>query len=167
MRKNWIVGVISVVIISFIVGWFFYVPPSWQQVINRCTNYDPQWLGMLDCYGVISIWQPDNSGYLVQNNKHLGPTIAQIKAVDEFIVRDDQMYLIDITPKGVCNNLAPGKYCGDFQIDGEPKTLYYDSPEEVPTYLIIDTKTGNERFYANLKDTPEADRALFERLLTR
>ncbi|MDA9475085.1 hypothetical protein XI03_11360 [Bradyrhizobium sp. CCBAU 65884] len=135
--------------------------------MSRCTDYNPQWLGMLDCYGVISIWERDNSGYLVQNNKHTGPIVAQIKSPNAFVVYANLMYLIDITPKGICNNLVPGKYCGDFQVNGQPKSYYYDRPEQVPTYLVIDTKTGDERFYANLKDAPVADRAIFERLLTR
>src|SRR5262249_11882596 len=106
MRKKQIAGVILIVVLAVIGAWFLYVPPSWREVISRCTDYDPHWLGMLDCYGLISIWQPDNSGYLVGNNSRSGSIIAQIRGADAFIVRDGQMYLIDITPKGVCNNLV-------------------------------------------------------------
>ena len=100
------------------------------------------------------------------NARFYNPNQGQFISEDPSFLSIGDPSLIDITPKSVCNNLVPGKYCGDFQIDGEPKTLYYDSPEQVPTYLIIDTKTGNERFYANLNEASQADRAIFE-LLTR
>jgi hypothetical protein len=167
MRKKRIAGVILVVIIAAIGTWFVYVPPSWREVINRCTNYDPHWLGMLDCYGVISIWERDDSGYLVQNNNHTGPIVAQIKSPDAFVVEGNEMYLIDVTPLGGCAIPTRGKYCADFQVNGEPKEFGYDSPDKVPTLLVIDTKTGNERFYASLKDAPAGDRAIFEELQKR
>jgi hypothetical protein len=105
---------------------------------HRCTDYNPQWLGMLDCYGVISIWQPDNSGYPVQNNTQSGPIIAQINSARDFVVQNNEMYLIDITPKSACNNATPGKYCGSFQTNDKSKTYYYDYPNQVnqvPVYL--------------------------------
>jgi hypothetical protein len=123
---------------------------------------------MMDCCGVISIWERWNDrAYPVEDNRDPGPIIAQIKSVDDFIVQGDQMYLIDVTPKGICNNLVPGKYCGDFQVKGQSKAYYYDGPDQVPTYLVIDTKTGDERFYANVNDAPQSDRAIFQSLLTR
>jgi hypothetical protein len=167
MRKKQIAGIILVVIIAAIGTWFVYVPPSWQRVIDRCIGYDPQWRGMLDCYSVISIWQPDNSGYLIINNRRPGAILAQIGAADDFIVESNQMYLVDVTPKGKCAVPARGQFCRDFQVNGEPKEFGYDNPDQVPTYLIIDTKTGNEHFYANLKDAPASDRAIFEGLLKR
>lgn len=138
-----------------------------EVVIKRCIDYNAQWLGMIDCYGVISVWQPDDSGYLVGNNKRPGSIIAQIRTADNFIVRNDQMYLIDITPKGKCGDSTPEKYCGDFQVKGELKTYYYDDPDQVPTYRIINTKTGDERFYVQLNEIPDADREIFQELLNR
>jgi hypothetical protein len=119
---------------------------------------------MLDCYGVISIWQPDNSGYLVENNTRPGQIIAQIRSADDFIVQGDEMYLMDITPKGICNNLLPGKYCGEFQVNGEQKQYYYDGPEQVPTYIIINTRTGDEQFYVHPKDSSPGAAAIFSEL---
>jgi hypothetical protein len=128
----------------------FLLVTKLAKIIDRCTNYDPQSLGMIDCYGVISIWQPDNSGYIIQNNNDQGPIIAQIKGPDDFVVQGDQIYLIDITPAGGCANFQPG-YCSTFQVGGKPKTISYNDPNQTPRYLIINTETGDERFYANLR----------------
>jgi hypothetical protein len=77
------------------------------------------------------------------------------------------MYVVDSSTPDICNNLEPSKYCGKFEINGKSKQFYYDRPDQVPTYLIVDTKTGNERFYSDLKDAPPADRAILERLQRR
>jgi hypothetical protein len=84
--KKWIVLTVTVLVMILVSAWFLYVPASWQKVLNRCTDYDPHWIGMLDCYGLISISQPDNSGYLVENNSIPGSIIAQIKGTDDFVV---------------------------------------------------------------------------------
>jgi hypothetical protein len=127
-------------------------------------DYDPQWRGMLDCYGVVSMWQFHNSRNVVLNNNHSGAIIAEIGTVGDFVIEDDQMYLINVTPIGECAMASRGKYCAEFQVNGEPKEFGYASADQVPTYLIIDIKTGNERFYADLKDAPITDRAIFQRL---
>jgi hypothetical protein len=168
MKKSYVIAIVVVLVACLLLCiQVFYWGPTWKKIVDRCTDYNPRWLGMLDCYGVISVWQPDNSGYLIQNNTQSGSIIAQIKSADDFIVQSNEMYLIDITPKSACNNLVPGKYCGSFQINGKAKTYYYDSPDQVPTYLIIDTETGDERSYANLADAPQSDRVIFQSLLTR
>jgi hypothetical protein len=167
MRKTFIIIIAVSVTLLIVLVWFFHVPSSGQNVLSRCTDYNPEWLGMVDCYGVVSIWQPNNSGYLVENNAIPGSIIAQIQNQDSFVVRSDRLYLRDITPKGICNNLVPGKYCGNFQVDGEQKTFYYDSPDRVPTYLIINTKTGDEQFYIKPQDASSADQSVFQELLTK
>jgi hypothetical protein len=115
---------------------------------------------------LISIWQPDNSGYIIQNNGDQGPIIAQIKGPDDFVVQGDEIYLMDITPAGGCANFQPG-YCSTFQVGGKRKTMFYNDPNQTPRYLIINTETGDERFYANLADAPQSDRVIFQSLLTR
>jgi hypothetical protein len=167
MKKKWLASIALTVVIAAIGTWFFYTPASWRQVIDRCVGYDPQWWAMLDCYGVISIWRPDNSGYLILNNVSRGWIVAEISDADNFIMQNNQMYIIDTAPKGGCAVAERGNFCRDFQVNGETKVFGYKSADAVPTYLIIDTKTGDERFYANLKDAPQADRAIFEQLLTR
>jgi hypothetical protein len=164
--KKWIVLIIGILALVLVLTWFFYVPASWQKVVNRCTDYDPQWIGMLDCYGLISISQPDNSGYLVGNNSIPGSIIAQIKEPDDFVVQGNQIFLIDITPAGGCANFQPG-YCSTFQVGGKQKTISFIDPNQTPRYLIINTETGDERFYANLADAPQSDRVIFQSLLTR
>src|SRR5215471_19668399 len=98
MRKKRIAGIFAAIILVGLALWLVHAEASWRNIVKRCTDYAPHWPGMLDCYGLVSIWQPDNSGYLVQNNARPGSIIAQIKTADAFIVEGDEMYLIDITP---------------------------------------------------------------------
>jgi hypothetical protein len=122
---------------------------------------------MLDCHGAISIWNDDNGKYDVAYNPQASLTIAEIKEVDDFqLVRGD-MYLIDVRPVGACAIPTRGKYCRSFRVSGESKEFGYSGPDQIQTYLIINTKTGDERFYAGLKDAPETDRAIFQSLVAR
>ena len=167
-KKNIILS-ISIIALGGIILSGYLVVQKWnrdyQVIIDRCIGYSPEWLGMVDCHGVISIEQPDESGYLILNNSRPGSIIAEIKAVDSFVIENNEMYLIDISSHGICNNLVPNKYCGEFQVNGETKTYYYNRPEDVPVYRIINIQTGNERFYASLSEIPATDRAMFEQLL--
>jgi hypothetical protein len=104
---------------------------------------------------------------VVLNNNHSGAIIAEITSVGDFVIEDDQMYLINIASVGQCAMASRGKYCAEFQVNGEPKEFGYASADQVPTYLIIDTKTGDERFYAKLKDAPQSDQEIFQNMLTR
>ena len=162
--KKWILVITVTLVLVF--AWFLYVPPRWQKIVNRCANYDPQWIGMLDCYGLISIFQPDNSGYIVQDNAVPGSIIAQISSSNSFLVRDDEMYLIDVTPAGRCANNQKG-YCRDFQVDGKAKTISYSDPDQTPRYLIINTKTGDEQFYPQPQDASLPDQTIFQTLIGR
>jgi hypothetical protein len=64
----------------------------------------------------------------------------------------------------VRRGLAAAPSCGDFQVNGKQKAYYYDKPDQVPTYIVIDTNTGDERFYADLKDVPKTEQAIFQGL---
>jgi hypothetical protein len=161
--KKWIILAVAILAFVAVLAWFLYVPAAWQKVVSRCTDYDPQWIGMLDCYGLIAIFQPDNSGYIIQDNAVPGSIIAQISSSNSFIVDGDQMYLMDITPVGGCANNKKG-YCRDFQVDGKVSTISYDDPKQTPRYLVINTRTGDERFYVQPQDASSSDQAIFQEL---
>jgi hypothetical protein len=169
MRRNSIVLVIGILAVSVTIGALFAYKWSHEQrvILDRCTGYDANWLDMVDCYGVISIHWSDNGQYNLVNNIDRGWTVAEVASPTDFNLEGGKMYLIDITPPAQCAVASRGKYCAEFQVNGEPKELGYASAVQVPKYLIIDTKTGDERFYANLNDTPDADRAIFQRLPSR
>ncbi len=155
---------IAGIFIVCVVLWFMYEHYQWQKVTVRCINYNPEWRGIVDCYGIISI-SSDDGEYFLGRTTEPGPIFAYIKNSNAFTLRDNDMYFVDVTPKGICNNLMSDKYCANFQVKGESKNYYYDTPEEVPTYIIIDTQTGDERFYAKIEDAPAYDQMIFRELL--
>jgi hypothetical protein len=169
MSRKSIVLTIGIVAISVAVCAF--LTQKWnherQAILGRCTGYDGNWLDMVDCFGVISIHWNDDGKYNLVNNVDRGWTVAEINSPTDFNLESGKMYLIDITPLRQCAIPSRGKYCVEFQVNGEPKELGYASANQVPTYFIIDTKTGDERFYANLDEVPEAERAAFQHLPNR
>ena len=169
MNRKIVVLIIGILTVSIAVGGF--VTQKWnherQAILDRCTGYDASWLDMVDCYGVISIHWNDNGKYDLVNNVDRGWTVAEINSPADFNLESGKMYLRSITALSQCAIASRGKYCVEFQVNGEPKELGYASADEGPTYFVIDTKTGDERFYANLDEVPEPERAFFQRLPNR
>jgi hypothetical protein len=158
------IGVVLLLALAYFVTEYFYWSRNWEKVVSLCTDYDPKWEGMTDCYGVISIWQPWNgSGYTIQNNTDPGPVIAQIASRNAFIVQGNYMYLVDTTRAGKCPNNEPG-YCRDFQVNGTSKIYHYDNPNQVPKYLIINTQSGDEQFYVQPQDASSNAALAFQEL---
>ena len=122
---------------------------------------------MVDCYGIISVHWNDNGKYDLFNNVDRGWTVAEIKSATDLYFDSGRLYVIDDRPPRVCNNTEVGMYCADFEVKGSPQQFSYASLEKIPKYIVLDTKTGNERFHANLNEVPEAERAIFQHLLNR
>jgi uncharacterized protein RhaS with RHS repeats len=72
-------------------------------------------------------------------------------------------YANRLTALGGCANNKKG-YCRDFQVGGKESTISYDDPKETPRYLIINTQTGDERFYVQPQDASSSDQAIFQEL---
>ena len=167
--------IIIIISVLLVIGMYLLIGNTFKRwdvgkkkMIDRCINYDPQWEGINDCYGLISIWFNDNEKYNLLNNIQANIPIAEIKYLDDFYLDNSgNMYVVDIRTHGICNNLEPGKYCGNFQVNGELKQYYYDTLDQVPKYLIIDTQTGNERFYTKLDEVPTNEQEIFQKLLQK
>lgn len=163
--------VISVIVILSFSAAACLIVHKWgeetKEMIARCVGYDPAWEGIIDCYGVISIWGSDDATYTISYNAEASLYLAKIKSADGFILNGNQIYVIDIRVPSICNNLISGKYCGDFRVNGKLREFYYDGADQVPKYIILDTQTGNERFYARMSDIPVAERPIFQQLSNR
>jgi hypothetical protein len=122
-----------------------------RQWIARCIDYDPQWEGVVNCYGLISISQADDNSYPVQDNKEPGAIIATVRKSDDFLVKNGDMYLINQEPPN-CGAV----YCPDVLVNGQ-----------APKYLIINTTTGKETAYGNIQDASASDQAIFQSLATQ
>ena len=96
-----------------------------------------------------------------------GWTVAEIKSATEFYFDSVNLYVIDDRPPRVCSNVERGMYCADFEVKGSSQQFSYASAVKIPRYIVIDTKTGNERFCVNLNEVPEVEREIFQRLLNR
>jgi hypothetical protein len=160
----------SLIVFLVLVAIFTYmIKEKWnnqrKQVLARCVLYDNKFENMLDCYGVLSIWNWENGDYAVINNFQGTSPIAFIKSPNDFYVLENEMYLINQST-GICGDgLDTHKYCVDFQVAGKHKRFDYDNAQDVPHYLIINTKTGDEKFYLTLDQSSTNERQAFQKLI--
>jgi hypothetical protein len=103
-------------------------------------------------------------GLLLENNIDPGWYVVKINSNSDYILNGTDMYVINRFEPEICNNLRPGKYCGKFRVNGKDVANYYEKPSDVPKYLVIDIRDGNEKFYTELKVMPLSDRGFFEKI---
>ena len=138
--------------------------PERRAMVARCIDYKSEWRGIVDCYGVISIWDWEGDGYGSLNHTRSTWLLALIRGPDDFYVKGDEIYLINRLNGECGNGLNPHPYCADFQVNGESKQYSYDTADEVPHYLIFNTKTGDQRFYVDLKNISADEQLIFQKL---
>jgi hypothetical protein len=57
--------------------------------------------------------------------------------------------------------------CSTFQVGEKRKTISYNDPNQTPRYLIINTGTGDERFYIQPEDASSTDQTIFQELIAK
>ena len=156
--------VLAIFVLIYLALKFNLLDPERREMITRCTGYSAEWRGVVDCYGVISIWAWERDGYAVLNRSQVPWPLAFIRNSNDFYIEGDEMYLIDQSSGECGNGLNSHPYCATFQVNGERKEFSYDTANQVPHYLVFNTRTGDQRFYAQLSDISPSDQEIFKKL---
>ena len=134
-----------------------------QKMVQKCTNYNPDWLGLDDCYGVISISHGfDTNGYLITDHVHGSYILAEVNYLNDYKFQNGKFFVKSREP--IECRLSNGKYCQNLYQNNQQNTTYYDSQLDIPLYLIIDTETGNVNAYKSINEVSESDKKVFEEL---
>lgn len=139
-----------------------------KEILNRCTDYQGRELGILDCYGVLSLENSDMSDfrYDIYDHKHYY-TVAYISNPRQFEVQGGYLYVVDKKPRATFEP-ATRKYVIDqLGPTGEMITARFDKPDQAPAYLKIEAKSGVVTPYQTYDQMPAIDRAVFQQLKDR
>lgn len=168
MKKNKITIIVSVVIL-LVIGlslayYYSFVAPK-KAIAERCANYVPYWTDFVECYGVVVINDGWDMDYLSIRDHVHEYEIARIYNLNQLVHTEEKIYVINrkIIEGQTSDGIKIEYYQKLFQND-EVVKKYYDSISDIPTYLVIDYKSGEVSAYKNITDVPENDRGYFEQL---
>jgi hypothetical protein len=161
---------IAVIIVSILVGavsiayYFEFVVPE-REIVQRCAGYAPNYMDFLECHGVISITDGWDMDYLSLTDHVHKYEVARIYDLKQYIHTDEKIYVINrnTIPRSSSNGSRTLYYQKLFQ-NGKVVENDYLSISEIPTYLVIDYKSGEVRTYRNIEEVPDAEGSFFAEL---
>lgn len=168
MKKKTLITTISISVLLIAGAWIAYyfvfeVPK--KDVAERCAGYIPDWENFIECYGVISITDGWLSDYISLDDHIHKYEIAGIDNINQYIHTDDKIFVINRhLMEGSSSDGIKTTYYLDFFQNGKLATNDYDSISDTPTYLIVDTKTGEVEAYKNIDEVPQEYRNNFAEL---
>lgn len=155
-----IIFVVILAVSYFVYHYSFIVPK--KGIIEKCEGYIPDWSNFIDCYGVVSITDAWDVDYLSLKDHVHGYEIARVYNFNQYLYVDGKLYVInrDIIEGQTSDGKKTQYYQKLFQ-NGEISIDYYDSLSDIPTYLIVNTKTGDVRAYRDKTEISETEKIYF------
>jgi hypothetical protein len=153
---------IAIVIVFVIFFGYKYITTPSNDVLDRCIGYNYKWENFIDCYGVVSIRDGWDIDYLYLQDNLRDYDLAWIDDFNQFKVVDNILYVKSREP--IPMSLGSGEnatYLQKLFVNGELKYFKYESPSEIPLYLIVDTISGEAKAYKTIEDVPEEAREYF------
>lgn len=165
-RNKWVFVIISLPLILIVgVSIFWYNGQVYdKEMATKCIQYNPSWLGLIDCYGVVSIKQAwDIKGYYLDDHVH-GYELAEIDNLNDYKFQDGYIYVKNREPFtcSITDQSGIKQFCQKLFQDNRLKSSYYSSISDIPLYLVIDTQTGNVDAYKFIDTVPEDEKKFFK-----
>ena len=153
--------VVVLVIIISIVGYYSFVVPK-EVVAERCQNYMPNWENFVECYGVVVITDAWDENYLSLKDHIHEYEIARVYNQKQYLHVDGKVFVINRKniEKSSSNKVKRTYYQELFQ-NGKLTEKSYDSISDIPTYLVIDTQSGEVKAYKDLTEASEVEKIYF------
>jgi hypothetical protein len=158
---------ILVIIFALLIGggllayYFEFVIPE-REIAQRCANYVPNWMDFLECHGSIVIQDGWDRDYLTLKDHMHEYEVARIYNLNQYKYTDRSIYVKNrkVIEGSVSDGVKVEYYQRLFQ-NGKVSRSYYENVSEIPTYLVIDFKTGEVRAYKNIGEAPEDEQVYF------
>lgn len=149
-------------------GYYYFIKIPTKRISERCIQYDPKWENLEDCYGLISIrygWDIDY--YYLLDHVH-DYEVARIYGLDQFVYQNGKILVINrqAVEEGETDGVKAKYRQKTFQ-NGQLTESSYDDISEIPTYLAIDTVSGEVEAYVSAGDAPAEYRPYFSELEAR
>jgi hypothetical protein len=165
MKKKTIIIIISILVLfvfgSLFIYYYIFETPK-KVIAERCAGYDPNWETFINCYGVITITDSWDKDYISLKDHIHGYEIARIYNLKQFINNDEKIFVINRkTIEGSVSNGKKTQYYQELFQNSHLVTSNYDSILDIPTYLVIDYRSGEVEVYKNTESIPQKYKKYF------
>ena len=136
-----------------------------KTLAERCQNYVPNWQNFIECYGVVVITDAWDEDYLSLSDHVHNYEIARIHNQDQYRYINGKLYVINkkYIENSSSNNIKITYYQKLFQ-NNKLNENPYDFIYSIPTYLVIDTQSGEVKAYKNIDKAPQLEQGYFREL---
>lgn len=168
MNKKTIL-IIGAVLVLLLIGvllayYYSFVVPK-KAIAERCENYVPNWENFIDCYGVISVTDAWDVDYLSLKDHVHKYEIARVYNSEQYSYSEGKIYVTNKnTIEGQTSNGQRTYYYQKLYRNNKISTEYYNSISDIPTHLVINTKTGEVKVYKSLTEASETEKQYFAEL---
>ena len=169
-RKRLLICIFIVLIMVLVIFIFSFYYIRFRGLIGQCPGIDlakyNKDTSLVNCFGIISIDKSFESGisYRVRDFRH-DYDVATLNNLNDFKFKNSNLYVIDRSQHvRIDSNNPSSKYFVQFYKAGAIKTFYYDTQDEIPKYLLINTISGEVTLFKTTIEMPEDDRKIFEEL---
>lgn len=168
MKKKTIIIISSVLVVLAIIistaYYYSFVVPK-EAVAERCQNYMPNWENFIECYGVVVVTDAWDEDYISLKDHIHDYEIARIYNQDQYRYADGKVFVINRKniEKSSSNGIKTTYYQALFQ-NNKVVEKPYDNVSDIPTYLIIDTQSGEVRDYKDISEASQSEQDYFREL---
>lgn len=163
-----IISIISVIFISGYTLYYFWFAKPEKDIAQRCQGYLPSWMSFIDCHGVVSINDGWDMDYISIEDHIREYEIARVYNVNQYVFVQDKLFVIN--RKNIENSSSNGDKITYYQAlfqNGKLVDNSYTKISDIPTYLIIDTISGEVKAYKDLSEVPIDQQNSFKELENR
>lgn len=161
---------IAAIIVSVLVGvfsiayYFEFVVPG-REIAVKCFGYKPDWMVFLDCHGVITITDGWDMDYISLRDHIHKYEVARVYSLDQYKIVGELLYVINRkTIQGSSSNGVRTLYYQRLFQNGNIIEYSYSNVSEIPTYIVINYKSGDARAYKSIDQAPGDEKSVFSEL---
>jgi hypothetical protein len=162
-----IISLVVVLVISIpLLYYFIFVVPK-KEIAEKCQGYYPYWGNFVDCQGVIAINDGWDMDYLSIKDHIHNYEIARVYNRNQYIYSDNKIFVIN--KKNIKNSSSDGiknTYYQELFQNGQLMESSYEVVSDIPTYLVVDTVSGETKAYKTISDVPKDQQIYFNDIST-
>jgi hypothetical protein len=168
MKKSTILlscTVLTVILIGVVLAYYYIFEFPKRSIAERCAGYIPYWETFIDCSGVITITDAWDTNYISIDDHLHGYQIAEIYNLNQITQKNQKMYVINhAISYGYSTNGVETVYYQQLFQNGRVNRNRYNNVSEIPTYLIIDSNSGEVNAFQNINQVPESEQTYFHEI---
>jgi hypothetical protein len=160
-----IFSILAIFLVAISLAYYYsFVAPK-EDIAERCQGFVPNWMDFIDCHGVVSINDGWDMDYLSLKDHVHEYEIARVYNQDQYLYVDGKVFVINLNPiEGSASDGLKTEYYQRLFQNGKLVENPYSAISDIPTYLVIDTQSGETQAYRTVDEVPQEYRQYFIRM---